>query len=75
MKECIMQKYGSFVVALLVAAVLVASVAPLFAGGLFPNDPNQYRGAPGPLLGAGLPILALAAGGYLLLRRVRGKVD
>lgn len=75
MKECIMQKYGSFIVALLLAAVVVSLLTPAFAGGLIPNDPTQYRGAPGPLLGAGLPILALAAGGYFLLRRVRGKVD
>ena len=32
-----------------------------------------YRGAPGPIVGAGLPVLAIGYGVYLLVRRRRNK--
>ena len=70
-----MKSSGRLILTLLGAAVVLAIVAPAFASGLIPDDPSQYRGAPGPLLGAGLPVLALAAGGYFLIKRLRGKAD
>ena len=39
-----------------------------------PNNPH-YRGAPGPIAGAGLPILAVGYGAYWLVRRYRRKSD
>ena len=35
----------------------------------------DYRGAPGPLLGAGLPFLGLVGGVYWIARRFRRKGD
>ena len=56
----------------LAAAILTAIAAlPAFAMGLKPNSPTQYRGAPGPIAGAGLPILAVGYGVYWLVRRRR----
>ena len=37
-----------------------------------PNNPH-YRGAPGPIAGAGLPIIAVGYGAYWLVRRYRRK--
>lgn len=68
-----MRKFGWLVVSLVAIAAFVTLMAVAQAGGLIPNDPSHYRGAPGPLLGAGVPVAVLAAGGYLLLRRFRGK--
>jgi hypothetical protein len=34
---------------------------------------NGYHGAPGPIAGAGLPILAVGYGAYWLVRRYRRK--
>lgn len=51
----------------------IATGAVLFAGGvLFAADP-AFAGfpVPGPVLGAGLPALAVIAGGYYLIRRRR----
>jgi hypothetical protein len=52
------------------AAALSAVVAlPAFAMAPRPNSPTQYRGAPGPIAGAGLPVLAVGFGVYWLIRR------
>lgn len=51
----------------------VATGAAFFAGGiLFAADP-AFAGfpVPGPVLGAGLPALAVIAGGYYFIRRRR----
>jgi hypothetical protein len=38
------------------------------------NDDQGARGAPGPLAGAGLPVLLIGAGVYLMVRRKKGQV-
>lgn len=38
------------------------------------KPPKKSRGAPGPVAGAGLPILVVAGGAYWLLRRRRNRV-
>ncbi len=65
----------------LIAATAVAALTGSFALAAQPPDrnpnspglgwgPGGNKGAPGPIAGAGLPIL-LIAGGYVLLRRYR----
>ena len=39
------------------------------------NDRGHVSGVPGPLAGAGLPILAVGYGAYWLVRRYRRKSD
>jgi hypothetical protein len=51
--------------------VLAAFALPALALGVNPH----HRGAPGPLLGAGLPLLLLVGGGYFAVRRLRGERD
>jgi hypothetical protein len=58
-------------------ALLLALSVPALAGqnGQGQNNNNQgqnggnYRGAPGPLAGAGLPVLLIGAGVYLMVGR------
>ena len=38
------------------------------------NNDEGARGAPGPLAGAGLPVLLIGAGVYLMVRRKKGPV-
>jgi hypothetical protein len=38
-----------------------------------PSVPSYYRPAPGPLVGAGLPVLVIAGGAYWVVRRLRRK--
>jgi hypothetical protein len=45
-----------------VLAVVIASIEPALAG------PTPV---PGPIIGAGLPVLAVLAGGYWVVRKVR----
>jgi hypothetical protein len=60
----------------LAALILVVIIDPAFAqrppGGVPTPTP---RGAPGPIAGAGLPVLAIGAGAYWLFRRFRRKTD
>jgi len=57
------------------AAILIA--APALAdnehgrGGGHHHDGGGYKGAPGPIAGAGLPILAVGYGIYWLIKRRR----
>jgi hypothetical protein len=64
---------------LVASAFLAALCLPALADGNKsgwdnPNNPH-YRGAPGPIAGAGLPILAVGYGAYWLVRRYRRKSD
>jgi hypothetical protein len=58
-----------------IVATIIAStifISPVFAqnqGGN--NQGSGYRGAPGPIAGAGLPVLAVGSGVYWLIRRRR----
>ena len=36
---------------------------------------NKYRGAPGPVVGAGLPVLAIGYGVYWLVKRRRHRAE
>jgi hypothetical protein len=51
--------------------VTAAFAVPALALGVNPH----HRGAPGPLLGAGLPLLLLLGGGYFVARRLRRERD
>jgi hypothetical protein len=46
-----------------VLGVVIASIQPAFADGV---------AVPGPIVGAGLPALAVLGGGYWLIRKLRG---
>ena len=46
---------------------------PCGGGGGSNGGGGGYQGAPGPLLAGGLPFLAVAGGGYWLVRRYRRK--
>jgi hypothetical protein len=48
-----------------VLAVIIASIEPAFAG--------NGAAVPGPIIGAGLPALAILGGGYWLIRKLRGQ--
>jgi len=50
-----------------ITIVLVGAVDSAFAGSL--------RAVPGPIVGAGLPILAIGFGAYWLVKRFRRKPD
>lgn len=53
----------------------IASGTALFLGAVMVAADPAYAGfpIPGPVLGAGLPALAVIAGGYYLLRRYRAR--
>ena len=71
----------------LASAILAALGLPVLAdpgngnknGWSNPNNPHydggSVHGAPGPIAGAGLPILAVGYGAYWLVRRYRRKSD
>jgi hypothetical protein len=49
--------------ALVTLGVIVASIEPVFA----------QDAVPAPIVGAGLPALAILGGGYWLIRKIRGR--
>ncbi len=61
------------VIMLFAVSILATAVSPALAGAF--RNPNQFKGAPGPIVGAGLPVLGLGYGAYWLLRRYRRKPE
>ena len=58
----------------MLSSVLFAALLPLAANacnnnGNCANAPGHNRGVPGPIVGAGLPVLAVGYGVYWLIRR------
>lgn len=60
--------------AILASAVLV-SPALAQVGGYIPPDPPLDQGGPLPVLGAGLPVLVVLGGGYVVARLLKHKRD
>ena len=60
----------SVLLAVLFTALSLPSIVPSQAATPAP----YYRPAPGPIAGAGLPILAIGSGAYWLAKRLRRKV-
>jgi hypothetical protein len=59
----------------LFTAVSLPSIAQSQTATPTPCSTCTVRGAPGPIVGAGLPILAIGFGAYLLGKRLRRKAD
>jgi hypothetical protein len=61
--------------ALIIAITLAAAAsAPAMAMGKLGRDFHGHHPAPGPLIGAGLPVVVLAGGAYWFVRRLRRRV-
>jgi hypothetical protein len=58
----------------LLASLLAMFTLPTFTIHAVAGTP-PYNGAPGPLLGAGLPFLGIVGGVYWIARRLRRKSD
>lgn len=59
------------------ALMLPVSVSACNGNGNCENAPghNKFSGAPGPVLGAGLPVLAIGYGVYWLVKRRRRRAE
>ena len=66
-------KQVAILVTALALSVPVATIAAAFERPPPPPPPPppEYRGAPGPVVGAGLPVLAVGYGVYWLVKRRR----
>jgi hypothetical protein len=62
-------------IATLVAAVGVAVTIAISSVSFENNSPGRFQGAPGPIAGAGLPLVVLIGGGYWAYRRFRKGAD
>jgi hypothetical protein len=69
MKSIMELSFAAAVAAVLMFAPVSASACN--GNGNCENAPGQNRGAPGPLVGAGLPFLAIGYGAYWLIKRRR----
>jgi hypothetical protein len=58
---------------LALAAMVLSGVVDLAFAAVGPSVPLPPHGAPGPILGAGLPVLAIGYGAYWLAGRFRSK--
>ena len=72
----------SWVVAILVAMAAAVPIGVVVSVTIFgqtytyqsPGGGGHYQGAPAPVVGAGIPLIVLAGGGYWAYRRFRKKV-
>jgi hypothetical protein len=64
---------GTILLALAGSFVFGTNLANAMSGGF--GNYQKPRGAPGPIAGAGLPILAVGYGAYWLIKRRRRKPD
>jgi hypothetical protein len=60
-------------IALASVAILVSLLGAVEGAFALPSPPSPPHGVPGPIAGAGLPILAVGYGAYWLVRRYRRK--
>jgi uncharacterized membrane protein len=67
-EECSMRSRISALAPVAIMIALVGVVDSAFAG-------SAIRAVPGPIAGAGLPILAIGFGAYWLVKRFRRKPD
>jgi len=63
-----------WVLAIFLGTVAIATGGFYFTPGQSNGGQGAYRGAPGPIAGAGLPILAVGYGVYWMIKR-RRKAD
>jgi hypothetical protein len=73
-----MQKSIKITLAAALFTALVGFAVPASAcngNGNCDSAPGHTKGVPGPLVGAGLPIIAVGYGAYWLVRRYRRKSD
>ena len=73
MKKLIMA--SAFLAALCLPALACGGPGNPCQGNQGGQGGNHYGGVPGPLVGAGLPFLAVGYGAYWLVRRYRRKSD
>ena len=63
------------IIRILAGAAIVAALgvpaSPALSESLVPDAAKRYRGAPAPIAGAGLPVLAVGLAVYWVLRRRR----
>lgn len=72
----------SWIIAILVAMAAAVPVGVIVSVTIFGQTYTYqspggggYHGAPAPVVGAGLPLIVLAGGGYLAFRRFRKQTD
>jgi hypothetical protein len=61
------------VVSRILTGLIAVVIATALFGAIDPALARGGRGAPGPIAGAGLPLLAVGYGTFWLVRRLRGQ--